>query len=102
MKKVYLVIREHELTGTKEKYTDIIHICNDVDLAVEYANTYIQDSIKDLLAAPHKYPVWTMSKYFEKEYLISGRGCCYISFEDNDSIVEMYSLKIEEHELKED
>ena len=103
MKKVYVLILEHE-TGN-EKFTDIIHICNDEDLAVEYANDYVNDAIHDSLREEHEGFVWVErqeGKYYNKEELY--RGCCFLAYgsHETDSIIESYSITMEEHELKED
>lgn len=108
MKKVYLVITEHEYFKNNAKYTDIVHICIDEDLAVEYANEYIKDAIHDSLHEEHEGFVWvegqekSVGKYYNKEELY--RGCCYLAYgsHETDSIIESYSIIIEEHELKED
>ena len=103
MKKVYVLISEHEI-GDK-KFTDIVHICMDEDLAVEYANSYVNDAIHDSLREEHKGFVWVErqeGKYYSKEELY--RGCCYLAYgdHDTDSIIESYSITMEEHDLKED
>lgn len=103
MKKVYVLVLEHE-TGN-EKFTDILHICNDEDLAVEYANSYVNDAIHDSLREDHKGFVWIerqAGKYYNKEELY--RGCCFLAYgdHDTDSIIESYSITMEECEVKED
>ena len=110
MQKVYLVLREHLAQGKTgwsdgERYTDIIHICKDADIAVEKANEYIIDFISDIMSQPtNNRPVYCdMGKYYTKEDLMSQKGSCFISFENNEKmIVEVYNIKIEEHEVKED
>lgn len=103
MKKVYVLVLEHE-TGNK-KFTDIIHICTDEDLAVEYANSYVTDAIHDFLHEEHQGFVWVEKlegRYYSKEELY--RGCCYLAYGSHktDSIIESYSIIMEEHDLKED
>ncbi|MBP5597860.1 MAG: hypothetical protein J6Y02_21005 [Pseudobutyrivibrio sp.] len=108
MKKVYLVIEEREYPGSTTKYTNIVHICTDEDLAVEYANSYINDVIHDSLREEHTGFVWverqeqSVGKYYSKDELY--RGGCYLAYgsHETDSIIESYSIKIEEHEVKED
>lgn len=110
MQKVYLVITEHEKFNERnERFTDIVHICNDIDLAVEYANSYVNDAIHDSLREEHKGFVWverqeqSVGKYYSKDELLNGDNC-YLAYgdHDTDSIIESYSIKIEEHEVKED
>lgn len=103
MKKVYVLVLEH-ITGY-EKFTDILHICNDEDLAVEYANSYVNDAIHDSLREEHKGFVWIErqgGKYYNKEELY--RGCCFLAYGDHetDTIIESYSITMEECELRED
>lgn len=111
MNKVYVLVLEHETRSVdnNEKFTDIIHICNDEDLAVEYANDYVNDAIHDSLREEHKGFVWVerqecygKGKYYNKEELYS--GCCFLAYgnHDTDSIIESYSITMEEHDLKED
>ena len=108
MKKVYLVMGIMEDYVNNEKYTDIIHICIDEDLAVEKANEYISGAIRDSLHEEHNGFVWverqeqSVGKYYSKDELY--RGGCYLAYgsHETDSIIESYSIKIEEHELKED
>jgi len=104
MKKVYVLVLEHGKTGD-EKFTDILHICNDEDLAVEYANSYVNDAIHDSLCEEHDGFVWVKrpeGKYYSKEELY--RGCCFLAYGDHekDSIIEFYNITMEEHDLKED
>lgn len=103
MKKVYVLVLEHEIRD--KKFTDIVHICTDEDLAVEYANSYVNDAIHDSLREEHKGFVWVErqeGKYYSKEELY--RGCCFLAYGDHntDSIIESYSITIEEQDLKED
>ena len=103
MNKVYVLILEHE-TGD-EKFTDILHICNDEDLAVEYANSYVNNAIHDSLREEHNGFVWVErqeGKYYNKEELY--RGCCFLAYgcHVTDSIIESYSITMEAHDLKED
>lgn len=103
MKKVYVLVLEHEIRD--KKFTDIVHICTDEDLAVEYANSYVNDAIHDSLREEHKGFVWVErqeGKYYSKEELY--RGCCFLAYGDHntDSIIESYSITMEEHDLKED
>jgi hypothetical protein len=103
MKKVYVLFVEHEIGH--EKFTDILQICNDEDLAVEYANSFVNDSIHDSLREEHDGFVWVErqeGKYYNKEELY--RGCCYLAYGDHktDSIIESYSITMEECEVKED
>lgn len=106
MKKVYLVINHCDKNSINETYTDIVHICTDVDLAVEYANSFVNDFIHDSLRQEHKGYVWieackrSAGKYYSKEELFEGR--CYLGFAVDDNIIESYDIKIEEHDLKED
>lgn len=106
MQKVYLVINRRDYDREPETYTDIVHVCNDADLAVEYANEFIKDFIHDALRKDHKGRVWieaaekSVGKYYTKDELFEGR--CYLGFEINDNIVESYDIKIEEYEVKED
>ena len=103
MKKVYVLVLEHEIE--RIKFTDILHICTDEDLAVEYANSYVNDAIHDSLREEHRGFVWVErqeGKYYNKEELY--RGCCFLAYgdHDTDSIIESYSITMEEHDLKED
>lgn len=103
MKKVYVLVLEHEIRD--KKFTDIVHICTDEDLAVEYANSFVNDSIHMSLCEEHTGFVWVErneGKYYNKEELY--RGCCYLAYgdHDTDSIIESYSITMEEHDLKED
>lgn len=103
MKKVYVLVLEHEVGG--KTFTDIVHICTDEDLAVEYANSYVNDAIHDSLHEEHEGFVWVErqeGKYYNKEELY--RGCCFLAYGDHktDSIIESYSITMEEHDLKED
>lgn len=108
MKKVYLVIEESEYPGSTTKYTSIVHVCTDEDLAVEYANSYINNAIRHSLREDHKGFVWverqeqSVGKYYSKDELY--RGGCYLAYGDHetDTIIEEHSIKIEKHELKED
>ena len=100
MKKVYVIIREY-VDESDEKFTDIIHICNDENLAVEKANEYIVCSYDDIWMMPHK-AVWVAGKYYSKDELMNDRGVCYLSFEKDDIVISYYGLKIKEYELKED
>jgi len=105
-KKVYVVINCRVNQKTKESFTDIIHIFNDLDLAEEAANEYVKDSILDSLRNPHEGYAWieaqsdSFGKYYKREELLEGR--CYLGFAIDDNIVETYDIRIEEHELKED
>ena len=103
MKKVYVLVLEHEIGH--EKFIDILHICNDEDLAVEYANSYVNGAIHDSLREEHKGFVWVErqeGKYYSKDELY--RGCCFLAYGDHntDSIIESYSITMEECELRED
>ena len=108
MKKVYLVVEEREYHSSNTKYTSIVHVCTNEDLAVEKANEYITDAIHGSLREPHNGFIWVerqancVGKYYSKEELY--RGGCYLAYgsHSTDSIIESYSIKIEEHELKED
>lgn len=103
MNKVYLVINHCDKHPINESYTDIVHICNDSDLAVEYANSFVNDFIHDSLRKEYKGCVWIEKpegKYYTKSELF--HGVCYLGFAIDDSIVESYDIKIEEYEVKED
>jgi len=109
MKKVYLVIRKY-IDMYDDVYTDIIHICDSLELAVEKTNDYITDSINDALSKKHSddFVVDTertnISTYYNDKDLMRpcGVSYLYIKDEDFDALTEIYYIKIEEHELKED
>ena len=53
MDKVYLVFAIYEDKKNSESYTRVVHVCKDKDLAVEYANKYVNDDIHDFLKEKH-------------------------------------------------
>jgi len=101
MKKVYVVSRTVGCSNGSD-FTNIIHICKTKELAVEYANTYVNDSINDAIAHSCGDPIVyvepeDVGKYFtEKEFLT---GVVYLSIPKDG---ERYLIKIEEYELRED
>ena len=107
MKKVYLVVNIRTDYTAKETYTDIVHVCADEDLAVEKSNEYVNDIIHEALRGSHDEYVWVEAqkdsvtgKYYSKDELLRGR--CYLGLALDDRIVKTYTIRIEEHELKED
>ena len=105
MQKVYLVFVEHYDHGST--FTDVVHVCQDADLAVKYANNYISDTTKDA----KEENLWFGRKSFTKKELFGGFWCCYLAtveydinkdIEIVDRIGETYSIKIKEYEVRED
>ena len=106
MKKVYTVVRIMQKVENGEVQwteSDIIHICKDRDLAVEYANSYVNDSVHDALKnADPDYPIVYLDSDKLGRYLTESElsnGAIYISDMKNG---ERYKIKIEEYELKVD
>ena len=107
MKKVYVISNTY-LDSDYETHTDIIHICADLDLAVEKANEYIIDSISD--ATSQDFGMFRIRvvadfqplKYYTKDELL--HSVRYLTLRDAEfnTEIETYDLSITEYELKED
>jgi len=112
MKKVYLVIAIYKNVELNEAYTRIAHVCNDKDLAVEYANKYVIDDIHAFLKDSKNKKVVCADvkegKYLSEDDLFDNEdeGIAYITaFVDDDiskGVKEEFSILIEAHEVRED
>jgi hypothetical protein len=99
MQKVYVVIQEY-MNEYDEVFTDIIHICNSLDLAVEKSNEFIQDAIRDYMNDfDGRFDFITKGRYFSKNELFSEDGVNYLEGKYNQ---EYHNLRIEEYEVRED
>lgn len=99
MQKVYVVIQEY-MNEYDEVFTDIIHICNSLDLAVEKSNEFIQDAIRDYMNDfDGKFDFSNKGRYFSKNELFNEDGVNYL---EGEYIQEYHNLRIEEYEVKED
>lgn len=110
MKKVYLVFAIYYNSEENEAYTRVVHVCNDKDLAVEYANQYVMDGIRDFFRTEKvKNAIFCdvkQGEYISEKELFDEDGCIYLStYMDDDitkGIKEQFSVLIETHEVKED
>jgi hypothetical protein len=110
MQKVYVVIQEY-LDEYGDTYTDIIHVCDSLDLAVEKSNEFIQDAIRDYMEDCNDgFDFSNKGRYFSKDELFdeNGLGVEYLTSDQHPAlrtgelIKEYYSLRIEEYEVKGD
>ena len=104
MQKVYLVIQEY-LDEYGDTYTDIIHVCDNLDLAVEKSNEFIQDAIRDYMEdCNDRFDFSNKGRYFSKDELFNDAGVEYLtsSVHQEEYIKEYHNLRIEEHEVRED
>ena len=104
MQKVYVVIQEY-MNEYEEVFTDIIHICNSLDLAVEKSNEFIQDAIRDYMRDyDDKFDFSNKGRYFSKNELFSEDGVNYLvsNMSQGEYAQEYHNLRIEEFEVRED
>ena len=99
MQKVYVITQEY-LDEYGDTYTDIIYVCDSLDLAIEKSNEFIQDTIRNYMKDRNEgFDFSNKGRYFGKDELFTDEGVAYLTSEVDQ---EYHNLRIEEYEVKED